>query len=81
MFGLLISRAVIVWAFVNGLQIAFFPLKERGLAIGAPVFGNGTMTFAQLEKRLADFAAKLRLFLAIVKIKIVGWSLTMWACC
>lgn len=80
MFGLLISWAIIVWTFVNGLEITLLPAKERGLTIGAPIFGNGTMAFAELKKFVTGFAAKLCAFLAIVKIQIIGWRLTTWAC-
>jgi hypothetical protein len=81
LFGFLISWAIIVWTFVNGLEITLLPAKERGLAIGAPVFGGGRpMALAELKKFVTDFAAKLSALLAIVKIQIIGWRLTTWAC-
>jgi hypothetical protein len=79
LFGFLISWAIIVWTFVNGLEITVLPAKERGLTIGAPIFGHGTITLAELKKLVTDFAAKLCAFLTIVKIKIIGWGLTTWA--
>ena len=80
MLGFLISWAIIVWTFVNGLEITLLPAKERSLTIGAPVFGDRTMAFAELKKFVTDFATKLRALHAIVKIQILGWRLTTWAC-
>lgn len=65
-----------IWAFVNGLKRALFPAKECGLTMRAPIFGNGTMTLAELKKFVTDFAANLGVLLAIVKIQIVGGCLT-----
>lgn len=67
---------MIIGAFVNGFQITLFPAKERGLTVRAPVFGDGTMAFAELKKLAADFTAQLRSLFAIVEIQILRRRLT-----
>lgn len=68
--------AIIIRTFVDGLTITLFPEIERRLTMRAPIFGNGTMTLAELKKFVTDFAANLGALLAIVKIQIVGGCLT-----
>ena len=78
-FGATIRRAVIVRTFIDGFQRPSFPPEERGLAMRAPVFGLGAVAFAELEKFIADFAAQLRTFFAVVEIEIVCRRFTAWA--
>jgi len=75
-FGATIRRTVIVRTFIDGFERPDFPAEEGGLAMRAPVFGLGAVALIELEKFIADFAAQLRTFFAVVEIEIVRGRFT-----